>query len=264
MSNLIVIDDHNWTNHAAPPAGHAMGLEPRDMAAHPRGSVFPVLPTRLPSIPQNEWQDRLDDQKLQKARFMDYLDTSMGPGGGRIPCRDQNGQPYCWMHSGVNGMMAVRAMMGLPYADLSAYGPACKIKNFASSGGWGAEGCKFLYEKGCPTSATWPQQSKSRSNDNPNTWAEAAKYKLTEYYELDDGDMKAQLVTVLLSGGVAVVDYNWWSHSVLACGLESINPFVIWIWNSWGESWSEGGFGQLKDGKAIPSDSTAMLVATAA
>lgn len=264
MSNLIVIDDSNWQQYAQPPAGQGMGLIPRDYSQAPRYSYFPPLVSKLPLIPQNEWQQRLDEQKAQRARFIDYLRDNMGPNGGRIPSRDQDGEPYCWMHSGVSGMVVLRAMAGLPYQDFSAFGPACIIKNYRSSGGWGAEGCKFLAERGCPTSKTWPQQSKSRSNDNPNTWAEAAKYKLTEFYEMDDGDMKAQQITVLLSGGVYVADRNWWSHSTLDCALESIDPFVVWTFNSWGDSWSEAGMGKIQGGKAICSDATAMFVETAA
>ena len=269
-NRVLTITDDNYKQFLNAPDGHLMGsygkdMQPRPKKVFPEGHYFKTFSQgRLPLIPENEWQQRLDEQKAQRARFIDYLDDTMGPSGGKIPSRDQDGYGYCWCHSGVSCAMALRAAMGLPYADLSAFHIGCIIKNYRNQGGWGIEGVKFMAEKGCATSKTWPQQSTNRSNDNPDMWAEAAKYRLTEWYELENRNMKAQVVTVLLSGGFLVMDFNWWSHSVAGVALESINPFVLWIWNSWGDSWSDGGFGKLQGSKAIPDDSTAIFSQAAA
>ncbi len=63
-------------------------------------------------------------------------------------------------------------------------------------------------------------------------------------------------------GFPVVVDYNWWSHSICALDLVSLSPFRIRIWNSWGDSWSEGGTGILEGGKAIPNGALVALVQT--
>ncbi len=154
--------------------------------------------------------------------------------------------------------------MGEPYADLSAYAVACIIKGYRDEGGWGAESLEFIADRGIPTSQFWPQQSMSRSNDKPETWANASLHKFTEWMDLDDSGpaVKQQLVTCLLLNLPVVVDYNWWSHSVCAMDLVSLNPFRIRIWNSWGDSWSENGTGILEGNKAIPNGALAARVMT--
>lgn len=198
----------------------------------------------------------------------------------------------CWAHSTVSAAVLTRAANNQPYADLSAYAIACIIKGYADEGGWNGESMQFLRERGCPTSKTWQQQSVSRSNDNPNTWAEAALYKDTEWDDIPDRDFD-QLFTYLLLRVACPMDENWWSHSI--CGadpvdgaterditrmesgkLATVNEFdYIWevnegggygvrIWNSWGDSWSDNGMGVLTESKATPDGSIALRVMRAA
>ena len=172
-----------------------------------------------------------------------------------MPSRDQDGYGYCWCHSTVSAMLIVRAKMNQPYADLSAFHIGCIIKGYRNQGGRGAESMEFAAEKGCATSATWPQQSTQRGNDKAEMWADAAKYRITEWMDL--GRSKERLVTCLLMGIPVVSDFNWWSHSVCTVDLVSINPFRTRIWNSWGDSWSENGMGILEGNRAIPDDALA-------
>src|SRR5262249_26268122 len=137
------------------------------------------------------------------------------------------------------------------------------IKGYRNRGGWGAESLEWIAQNGVPTSATWPQQGTKRSYDTPEMRTEAAKYKVTEWMDLEPGN-KAQLVTCLLSNIPVVVDYNWWSHSVCALDLVSLNPFQIRIWNSWSDSWSQNGTGILEGRRAIPDGQIAPLVLRAA
>ena len=258
MSELIVIDDSNYLKYANKcPDGQSMGLIPRDYAARPVGyysdyGIKPFPDAML--ISRAEWADRLAIQKKNLSRQIDV--RNRGDKGKPIPALDQNGKGYCWAHSTVTSMRLLRAAMNEPFADLSAYAIACVIKNYANQGGYNAQSVKFAAERGCPTSALWPMQSMDRKlKDDPKVWENAAKYKITEWYDLEPGDLD-QFVSAMLHGMFGPGDYNWWGHSVGTMGLESIGTttesLVSWILNSWGTSWSQNGAGQLKGRKAIP------------
>jgi hypothetical protein len=277
----------------------ARGLVPRNLQQHPVGSYGGGQKFDMPVIQQVDWAGLIRELEASKSRLSD-LRESGGPGGGRIPARDQNGKGFCWMHSGVGGMLLVRARDGQPYSDLSAYAGACIIKSYRDEGGWGAQGVDFLRERGIPTSEFWPQRSMSRSNDKPETWANAALHKFTDgWWDLDSAEYDRnlsfqQVVTCLLLRIPVVVDYNWWSHSIVA--MDAVDGASQWgitrgdsgkllsreqfdfIWgmgdpvtagtgvlilNSWGDSWSQNGAGVLSGSKAVPDGSVAPRITTA-
>ncbi len=299
----LVIHEGNYQQflegtHAVNGVPVRTGGRPRDYTSHPVGCYGERTTLDMPTIPSSEIEDRLKIKVAEKSLLSDIRAT--GRNGQRIPARDQNGKGYCWQHSGVSAMMLLRAVKGEPYADLSAYGPACIQKQFQDEGGWGAAGVDFLVSRGCPTSKTWPQQSMSRSNDNPATWEEAKKFRITEGF-IDLGaaqyDRKLtweQFATCLLCNVPVVSDYNWWSHSVCAMDLVSgaaifvvmrspvsgkrmkLQEFErVWkmdgvtggmggrILNSWGDSWSDGGQGILAPSKFFPDGAVAPRDVTA-
>lgn len=289
----VVIGAHNWQQFAAQQIvdgeTKGFGLVPRDFQKVPCGSMYGVPVAALPKIPRSEWPERIKDMRDRKARARDHRD--IGNAGQRIPSRDQNGQPFCWGHSTVSVAVLRRARDGEPYADLSAFGLCCEVTGFRSRGGWNGESMKFIRERGCPTSKTWPQRSMSRSNDNPATWEEAAKYKMTEWDDIPERDFDMQ-VTYSLYGFDYALDLNWWSHSVAGCGvvdgmqmfndsllrndagkLYTVQEFdAAWetedygaafgaeIWNSWGDSWSDGGMGILTESRSRNNGAIAMRV----
>lgn len=291
-SGELVIGDHNFQAHHRPLVNGVRvrgGGVPRDYSTHPEGhyKAIPKWAVDMPTYPQSEWSDRLKDMVAEKSQCSDLRLT--GNNGASIPSRDQNGKGYCWAHSGTSAHLVVRAAMGLPYVSLSAYGIACIIKSYADEGGWGAQGVDFQTSRGVPSDTVWPQQSMSRSNDNPKTWEDAARHKIVEGWvdlsaaQYDRSLTFAQVATCLLSRQPVVVDYNWWSHSVCAIDLidgsttrdsmrsesgkmMSLRAFeVAWgmnnpvtggfgvrIWNSWGDSWSDRGMGVLTSDKSVP------------
>jgi hypothetical protein len=260
----VIISDANAHEFIAPVVDgerKSHGLIPRNFMRCPVGYLPCAKPFDLPLIPESEWQARLDAQKAAKAQLSDVRNIS-GPNGGPIPSRDQDGVGYCWCHSGTSAVLISRAVMGEPYLDLSAFAVGCMIKGYRDEGGWGAEGVEFIADRGIPTSQFWPQRSMSRGNDKPETWANAALHKDLEWMDLADNgsEVKPQLVTCLLLGIPVVVDFNWWSHSVLAIDLVKLSPFQIRIWNSWGDSWSENGTGILEGSKAIPNGALGVRV----
>ncbi len=292
-----IIHDGNWWQFINPelPDGTTgrHGLEPRNYATHPLGFYSWATAADFPLIPQAEWAARCQ-QKTQEKSWLSDIRNAAGPGSNPIPSRDQNGKGYCWAHSGVSAHLLIRAVMGEPYADLSAYSIACPIKNFRDEGGWGAQGLDYQVANGCATSATWPQQSMSRSNVNDAEKADAAAHKVIDQWaDLNSGQYDRnlsfnQVATLLLADVPVVSDFNWWSHSVCAADLVNgaqqfgqtrmesgklaslsehaalwaMNDpvtagFGIRIWNSWGNSWSSNGMGVLTGSKAVPDGSVA-------
>lgn len=263
MPGEVIIGDHNYRDHLLPVVdgeARSRGLISRNYMTHPVGYSDYARPFDLTLIPESEWQGRLDALKAARAQLSDIRNG--GNNGQPIPSRDQDGKGYCWAHSSTSAALIVRALNGEPYADLSAYCVACIIKGYRDQGGWGSESLEFIAEKGIPTSQFWPQQSMSRSNDNPATWENAKLHRFTDWMDLDPRNMKAQLVTCLLLGIPVVSDFNWWSHSVCSIDLVSINPFQTRIWNSWGDSWSDNGTGILQGSKAIPDSAVAPRIMT--
>lgn len=263
--NEVIINSRNYKRFLTPVVDgevRKMGLKPPTkrkyaMRAGVTGSFD------IPLIPDGEWEDRLRQQIKDKAQLSDIRNQGMF--GARIPSRDQNGRGYCWGHSSTSVALTVRAINNQPYADLSAYAVCCIIKNYRDEGGWSEESIKFIADRGIPTSEFWPQQSVSRANDNPATWENAKRHRFSpEWMALDSAQMKRQLVTCLLLGIPVATDFNWWSHAIMGMDLVSLNPFRIRIWNSWGDSWSEGGTGILEGSKAIPDDALAARVMNAA
>jgi hypothetical protein len=263
----VLIHDGNYRDFLAPVVGgerKGHGLVPRDYRTHPVGRYAWATAVDFPLIPRSEWSARIKQMEAEKSRLSDIRMTA-GPSGGMIPSRDQNGRGYCWAHSGVSAHLMARAVMGEPYADLSAYAIACIIKNYADDGGWGAQGVDWQVQNGCPTSQYWPQQSAARSNDNAAMRANAAQHKIiAQWADLNaaeyDRDLTFdQVATLLLSRVPVVVDYNWWSHSVCAVDLVETSPgqFGVRIWNSWGDDWSDHGMGVLDPTKAVPDGAVA-------
>jgi Papain family cysteine protease len=256
MSDLVVINDSNWQQHAAGHEPHPTGLIPRDYRACPVGYLGALArPFDLPLIPRPEWRERLSLQQATKSQLSDLRERGMF--GQRIPARDQDGKGYCWAHSSVSACLLMRAAQNQPYADLSAFAVACIIKNYRDEGGWGSQSLEWIAKNGVPTSKTWPQQSMSPANDTPEMRAEAALHKVTEWM---DGDPRSidQLVTCLLLNIPVVSDFNWWGHSVCSMDLVDVDPKRLpgslrtLILNSWGDSWSQNGAGVLEGNKAIP------------
>lgn len=236
------------------------GQVERDFRTYPVGYCRAVKPFNLKLIADSERQGKLEYQAATKMSGSDLRD--MGKQGTRIPTIDQGQRGYCWAHSPVTVMLMMRAQMGEPWADLSAYSVACPIKNFRDEGGWNTEAVEYMAEHGCATSLTWPQRSVSSACVSASSEARM-HFRYVDWLDLDPGDMERQMVTVLLSGGFLAADFNWWSHSVAVIALLSLNPLRVLIMNSWGDTWSQAGLGILEGRKAVPSAATALQVAYA-
>lgn len=223
-----------------------------------------------------------------------------GDGGQMIVNLDQGQQGYCWAHSSAHAVMLSRAVQNMPYVPLSAYAVACIIKQYRDEGGWAALSMDFIVNRGIPSQAKWPQLNKDRRNDNPETWTDAAKYKVTEGFwdsaaaQYDRKFTFQQRNTLLLCRQPVASDYMHMGHSVCdvdvvdgasmfrACRGDSgklldlptheivwglNNPVTMGLsvryLNSW-LNWGVNGMGILTGSKAIPDGSVCPLVSNAA
>jgi hypothetical protein len=277
----------------------ARGLIPRDYGRYPVGcyaSAPGFHAVDMPLIPQGEWSERIRDKVATKSQLSD-IRLSSGPNGGLIPSLDQDSVGYCWAHSTTGCVMMLRAVMGEPYVALSAFAVASIIKHYKDEGGWGAQSLDFVTERGVPSDKFWPMKSRDRSNDKPETWANAALHKVTQGWvdlqaaQYDRNLTFAQVATLLLCNVPCVGDFNWWGHSVCLLDLvdgsqqrhmtrsssgkllsfqefdrvwgmddEVTSGFSIRLLNSWSDSWSDRGMGVISGNKAIPNGSVAPRV----
>lgn len=276
------------------------GLIPRPPETKKAGYYSTMSPPNVQAYSQADAQT-LILQKDKDQSWLSDMRLTAGPNGGMIPSRDQNGKGFCWAHSGVSAHLLMRAFMGQPYADLSAYAIACQIKNFADQGGWGAQGVDWQIKNGVPTSKTWPQQSMSRANLTSDMTNESATHKINaQIADMDAGEYDRNLaymvyVTLWIRNCATTCDFNWWSHSVCGCRatvgnshwgrtrsatsnkLLDLQDFdrvfatdhpvtggiATVIWNSWGDSWGAQGMGVLTGNHAIPDGGVGLLAVAA-
>ena len=111
------IFDDSTPNDELFPKHKGRGLVPRDYNIDPPEMFAP--PTDLQLIPQSEWSDRIKEQEAAKSRISDIL---LAAG---IPSLDQGPNGYCWGHSTVGCVQAVRAINNAPYVPLSA----CRLRH---------------------------------------------------------------------------------------------------------------------------------------
>ncbi len=243
--------------------GGFRGLILRGLKTEPVGYCAPIPPANIPLTPRGEWPDLIKQGEADKS-FLSHI-RDRGNFGGVMPSLDQNGQGFCWAYGTANAISLLRAKAHQPYARLSAHAIGCKVKNFRDEGGWGALSLEFTLANGCPDVAHWKEKSMSRTNDTPETWANAKLYMPDEGFvdlasPVYNRDLTFdQVMTCLLERIPVVCDFDWWGHCVCACDPVEVSPgqFGVRIWNSWGDSWSQNGMGVLTGSKAIPNNAVA-------
>lgn len=163
----------------------------------------------------------------------------------------------CWAFSSTKATMYVRALMGEPLVRLSAWWVAGKVVGWRDQGYWGAASLAQIVKEGVPVESLCP--SYSSRYDTSETRADAAKRKVTEWWDgsEDPREAQKQLVSMLLKRIPCVVDLNDMGHSMCAIDIKSLNPLTIVYDNSWGDQGDKGlyygtGARARPDGLVIP------------
>lgn len=270
----MIINDSTSTDVTHDPR-FARGAIPPDYAMHPDAiPLRKVLPSEIKLIPKSEWSARIKERNSLKSSLSNIRRTS-GPGGKSIPSLNQNDGRgrwgYCWAHSSSMAHMFIRALMGQPYKQLSAFMVAAILKNYQDQGAWGALSLDFIERIGQCTTDEWPQLGVDRKYDTPAMRAVAAKYKVTaDFADINadfwDRSMAFEAVmSLLLSNRPVVADYNWWGHSVVLMDPVEIESgsFGVKGLNSWGDDWGDVGEFTLQGNKAVPDGAVAPMTAMA-
>lgn len=253
----MFIIDHSTDTDKLFPKRKGRGLKPRDIIAFPPTMFAP--PSEIEDVPPSDYEARYQEEEEQKSSLWHRIQT--GNKGAKIPGLDQGQVGYCWAHSVTHTAMIERAMMNQPYVALSAYSVAAIIKKGQDEGGWCGLAAQFARENGIAPQSKWPQGKRDyRTLDTPATRKEMAKYKITnDYVDLTrpvygQNMTQRQVFSCLFGKKPCAVDFNWWGHSVCAVRVVRIEAgsFGLLIWNSWGPSWGEQGFGVLRGSHAVP------------
>ncbi len=174
QNNEVLIDDDDakaaWPLVNGEVKG--TGAVPRDYSLFPAEMFEP--PTAMPLIPKSEWSARIKEMEEQQSRISDILLAN------GIPSMDQGSVGYCWGHSTVGCIQAVRAINNQPYIPLSAYMVCAIIKGGKDQGGWSGLSAKFIREVGVCSQSMWPQGDRNVNRDTPAVRANAALHQIDE------------------------------------------------------------------------------------
>lgn len=218
------------------------------------------FPTEL-LIPESEWEPRIKEMEEQKTRLSDLVNQA------GLPCHDQDGIPFCWIHAPTHCMEVIRVVQNQPMVLLSATSVGCIIKNFRKEGGWGYEGLKKIADIGVVPQSMWPENKLSRQYDTSVNWQEAKKYATTEWWELKPRNF-VQHVSCLLRRIPCAVGLNYWSHEVTDYEPVMVDGEVcVRFRNSWSMDWptaGAGGWSIRRGSKKLADDIVAPRVAVAA
>ncbi|MDE2102002.1 MAG: hypothetical protein KGL39_32450 [Patescibacteria group bacterium] len=223
------------------------GLIPRDRAKEP-GYLYGLEAFGYDLIPESEWDDRLREQEKNKSSLTDLI-LEVG-----LPPLDQNGTSFCWANSSTMAAQILHVKEGQPKVHFSPASVACPINGFVNQGGWCGQSCKQIADHGVVPVEMWPANAISRQYYTEEMKKEAAKNRITKWFEGEHRNSK-QLATCLLLGIPVAVDFNWWSHSVCAIRLvKTRNGYGTEIYNSWGTHYGDQGRAVIEWPKGIPDD----------
>lgn len=228
--------------------GNAHGLIPRDYRQTPQGSF--CAPFNLPTIPRNEWRDRIKEREKNKARMSDLFAHF------KRKVKNQSQTPLCWSFSATSTVESAILTRHRKLISLSPASVGQLIQGVnGMAGGWSSNAIKKIAEAGICPSSLWPDTKYGRQYDNAETKAARKAYMLTEWLDLKRRSFD-QLMTALLMNFTTAIGLNWWSHAIMAVDpiVEGNDDFGVLIENSWGAGWKDGGYSILMESKATPDD----------
>lgn len=250
MDFLFDPDSQNDLKNAGP-----CGTMARDFTVMPVGSAGA---TDITMIPRSEWSDRIKSMESEKSRLSDLLTYY------KVPCLNQQQTSFCHANSPTLAIMALRAAQGQPFVLLSPASVANPITGYQNEGAFIHDDLKQITNVGCASQAYVPANCVGRQCFKSGWEDDAAKHKVTEWYDLGakNNTMFDRMGSLLLQRIPVCVAYNWWGHAVTAIDLVMFDDgsFGVRFRNSWGDAWpnqGSGGYALLRETKATADEAYA-------
>jgi len=238
--------------------GGPCGCKPRDFDAVPVGSIPCAAAASFPLIPRSEWSARIRDMEERKARLSDLMEFE------EVPCLNQEQLSFCHGFSPCEAIMALRATQGQPFKLLSASSIAAPVTGFRDAGAFIHDDLEQISKVGCASVEFVPMLQVSEDGFRDGWEADAAKYRVTEWWDLGqrDGTMFDRVATLLLSHIPVCSAANWWGHAFTLVDLVETSPgqFGVRFRNSWGPNWPQAGadgYAILNESKGTPDEAYA-------
>ena len=251
--NEIIIDDATGTD-VTHDSKFGRGLIE---AVGYRGTPAEPFPAEL-LIPRSEWEARIKEQEERKTRLSDLVNLA------GLPCKNQESTSFCWINAPTHCTEIVRVKQNQPMVILSPASAGAQITNYRNVGGWGREGLEWIVNYGvCPV-ANWPANALDRKYATPENKEIAKFYQVTEWWDLEPGNLDQQISCLLLGLPIAV-GQNYWSHEITQYEAIWLNGTVaIRGRNSWGMSWGDKGYFIQQGSKMRADDAVTPRVTIAA
>lgn len=250
----LIIDDSNWDQFALEQTTTfgGVGTLNRDYVESPVGTLPFANQFPGPVIPRSDWSAMIREREERGQTLQQVMRV------GGVKVKDQGRTNYCWAFAPVSALEINRALMGLPYVELSPTSVAARIKNFRNVGGFGSQALQELATRGVNAASQWPVNAIDKRYDTQQSRVQANSFRQTEWWDLQPKNLD-ELMTCLLLGLPVPVVYMWWGHQVLAVDPVEVEPgsYGVRILNSWRESWGDKGFAIIRGNRMLPDEAYA-------
>ncbi len=248
IGGMPVIDNINAGQFINPIVdGHQRlcSLMPRDMNKYPEGHTGFAALRPFQQYTKDQIIQRIQQRDAARSGLRHILDSK------KVPCKDQDGLPYCWIYSGVHTVEIAYAVQGDGYVALSATAAGSMITGGQSRGGYGAEAIDFLSKHGTCREQDWPEHQISTRYRTAKVDEMSQQNIITDWGELPSGNLD-QLAAAVLNNFAVTIGLAWWGHQVTIIDLVLLpNNVIGFVFdNSWGMGWGDNGRGVLTPDKA--------------
>ncbi len=253
---MLVIDDCT-PDRILFPIGSSPGLVLPRERLDTDGYMYQGLATAFPQellIPEADWQGIIEEQDATESSLNHQIKR------WGLPHKMQAKTLYCWGNATVHAVEIVRVVQNQEMVILSPASVCAQIKGYRNVGGWGKEALEWIVKYGAYPVDLWPANAIEKRYKTAEGDLAAARYQVTEWWELRPRNMK-EVVSCLLHRIPVSVGYDWWRHQVCAVGVVWKDGRIALLIRN---SWPNQDYTILQGNRMVPDDAVAPRVAIAA